>query len=402
MRKYSPREYLMIDMANQYGHGIDKKTFRQRVAWARSLKDPKSKVEKAKKPYQYMAAVLAIEDVDAGRPIGHLVGLDASASGISLMGAMMGCRTTAKNCGIIDNRPSDIYKVLTDTVNELIEDSIDVPREDAKRSLMTFYYGSEAVPKEIFGEGDDLSAFYEAADIVAPGAGILRDYLLASWQPGALSHSWDMPDGFHVHIPVLVKEQSKIEIDELEGHPSIQYAYDINEGTESGLSLIANATHSVDGFIVREITRRCSYDMRKLVSIHSVLKNRKKTSPVAVTDIEKLYRKSGMMSLVAIERLTLPLVSLFTESFCAALQELVEDVLEYPPFELIQVHDEFKAHPNHVNRMREVYIGILGEIADADMAKHIIAQIRNDDTFTIEKLSHDLGDMIREGEYSIS
>jgi len=79
MQSYTPIEYLKIDIGNMYG--LDKKSFRQRITWVDSIKNLRSKTMQAENPAQYLAAVIALEDALAGRPTGHLVGLDACASG---------------------------------------------------------------------------------------------------------------------------------------------------------------------------------------------------------------------------------------------------------------------------------------------------------------------------------
>lgn len=83
MMRFSSLDYIKIDIANQYG--LDKKTFPQRIAWVNSVKDLRSKIKDAEKPVQFMAGVLALEDAQAGIPTGHLVGLDACASGKQTM-----------------------------------------------------------------------------------------------------------------------------------------------------------------------------------------------------------------------------------------------------------------------------------------------------------------------------
>jgi len=71
MEKYSALDYIKIDIANQYG--LDKKSFAQRIAWVNSIKDLRSKIDQAEKLTQYLAGVLALEDVLAGRPSGPLI-----------------------------------------------------------------------------------------------------------------------------------------------------------------------------------------------------------------------------------------------------------------------------------------------------------------------------------------
>jgi len=83
---------------------------------------------------------------------------------------------------------------------------------------MKSFYGSKAVPKELFGEDTpELNAFYKAAHQVAPGAWELLQDLLASWQPYTLSHEWKLPDGFDAKVKVMAKREARIEVDELKG-----------------------------------------------------------------------------------------------------------------------------------------------------------------------------------------
>jgi hypothetical protein len=237
MKSYAGREYVKIDIANQFG--LDKKSFAQRIAWVDSVKDLHSKTAEAEKPAQYLAAVYALEDAINGVPSGHLVGLDACASGVAILGILSGCKTTAKNTGLTGNKRMDFYKVCTDTMNEMIHDDVVVNRADAKLATMTSYYGSKAKPKEIFGEDtDELMAFYAAQETIAPGACNLMKELLGSWQPYALEHAHTLPDGFNAIVPVLQKCKLKIEVDELD-HATMTYIYEDNIGSEKGLAAAA-------------------------------------------------------------------------------------------------------------------------------------------------------------------
>lgn len=135
MNEYSPIDYLKIDAANQYGH--DKKSFKQRIAWFDSLRDPRSKVELAENPAQYLAAVIAIEDAKDGVPSGHLVGLDACASGITILGLLIGCHTTAKNTGITGSKRMDMYAECTKEMNDIMGSTSGAARSDVKQAQMT-------------------------------------------------------------------------------------------------------------------------------------------------------------------------------------------------------------------------------------------------------------------------
>lgn len=237
MTTFTPQEYVKIDISNAYGK--DKLSFAQRIAWVDSIKDLHKYVDKAEKPAQFLAAVYALEDSINKVPSGHLVGLDACASGVAIMGILTGCPTTSKNTGVIGTKRMDFYSECTKAMNELLIEDIEVNRADAKASSMTHFYGSKAKPKEIFGEEtDELRAFYAAQETIAPGACYLMRELLDSWQPYALEHSHTLPDGFNAIVPVLQKCKTKIEIDELD-HACVSYIYEDNIGSEKGLAVAA-------------------------------------------------------------------------------------------------------------------------------------------------------------------
>lgn len=219
MKTYTGFQYLFIDVAGQYG--LDKLLFEDRIQWATDNLDIlESLVDTAETKPLYMKAVQAIRKAQKGIPTGHLVGLDACCSGVQVMSAITGCIAGATATGLIDpNVRADAYTQTTKVMNELLHDqgiSVDVPRADAKQALMTSFYGSKAKPKEIFGEDTpELSAFYQAAMQVAPGAWDALQELLQSWQPYALYHSWKLPDGFDAKVKVVTTKEVRIEVDEL-------------------------------------------------------------------------------------------------------------------------------------------------------------------------------------------
>jgi len=402
MKDYSPLEYLKIDIANQFGK--DKLSFAQRIAWVNSVKDLRSKTDQAEKPAQYLAAVLAYEDALAGIPTGHMVGLDACSSGIAILGILSGCHTTSLNTGIIGSKRMDMYQQVTNTMNEILPTDTTVSRNDSKSATMTHFYGSKATPRMIFGdETDELMAFYQAQELVAPGACYMMRELLDSWQPYALEHAHTLPDSFHSRVPVLQKMKAKIEIDELD-HTTLTFIYEDNIGSEFGLAVAANMTHAVDGFLVRETVRRCNYDRAKLLEVKNILHHNYLTAPIAKTfhHIEQTSRKHQFLSLRAAEFINEETVLEFSMEFRQELYALIKETLHRPSFEMVTVHDEFKCHPNHMNNMRFVYMMILAELADSRVGECIIQEVRNDPSYTLSKFSADLGDSIIKSEYFLS
>jgi hypothetical protein len=401
MEEYSALDYIKIDIANQYGW--DKKSFKQRIAWVNSIKDLRSKTDKAEKPAQYLAAVLALEDALAGKPTGHLVGLDACSSGITILGILIGCHETSRNTGVIGNKRMDMYEECTKAINTLLPADINIPRADVKQSQMTHYYGSKAKPKEIFGEDtDELAAFYQAQEMVAPGACVIMQELLSCWQPYALNHSHTLPDGFVSKVPVLQKFKAKIEIDELD-HASLSYIYEDNVGTEKGLAVAANMTHAIDGFLVRETVRRCNYDNAKLEEVLIILDAYADDEQNGVTNAtEVIARNHQFVSLRGIETINTDNVLEFSRSYRNDLVYLIETVLDNPSFPVLTIHDEFKSHPNYMNYLRSTYQGILAELADSTVGQQVIREVCDDDSYVLEKFSTDLGNEIIESEYFLS
>ena len=246
MQTFSGFKYVMIDIANNFG--LDKLQFEDRIRWVHEHMDElESLADQAETPPLYMKAVLALRKAQKGIPSGHLVGLDACASGVQVMSALTGCYQGAQATGLVGDERSDIYTLCTTKMNELLHDqgiSVDISRKDAKRALMTSFYGSKLTPKELFGEDTpELAAFYQAAQAVAPGAWELLQDLLASWQPFALKHQWKLPDGYDAVVKVMEKVSARIEVDELD-HATFTYEFHENIGSKTGLANAANVVHS--------------------------------------------------------------------------------------------------------------------------------------------------------------
>lgn len=401
MQHFSPIEYVKIDIANQFG--LDKKSFEQRIAWVDKQKDLRKQIKKADKPAQYLAAVYALEDAQNGILSGHLVGLDACASGITILGILAGCETTSKNTGIVGKKRMDFYSECTKAMNELLTDDCEVSRADAKVATMTAYYGSKAKPKEIFGDGtDELWAFYQAQEYIAPGACHLMKELLNSWQPYAMYHEHTLPDGFCSKVPVLQKCKTKIEIDEL-AHTTLTYIYEENIGAERGLAVAANMTHAVDGFIVRELVRRCNYDLLQLTRVRMLIDANQDIECLGMPHKMELRTKDhGFLSLRGAEFIEEHSILEFSLNYRRELGKLIDEVLSKPSFDVICIHDEFKCHPKYMDYLREWYVTILAELADSTVGQQIIREVRGDYDYTLVKLSNDLGDKIMQSEYFLS
>lgn len=405
MELFTGGAYLCIDIANQFG--LDKQQFADRIEWVNDHEhELEALKEDASDEFRYMAAVMAYRNAQDGVPTGHLVGLDACASGLQVMAAVTGCKTTAKNTGLIGDTREDIYTTTTSIMEDLLGGKMSLDPKDVKKSVMTHFYGSKLKPKQTFGDDTpELQAFYEALQIVAPGACQLMEWLLLSWQPYALNHRWTLPDGFDANVPVIQHIDKKIEVDEL-GHASFMHRFSENIGSEKGLSIAANVVHSIDGFVVRELCRRCNYDKVQLIFAGQCIARHLRRHPMkpfeehTIPPIEQMYHKTKFLSLVGIENMDDGSVTRFSHTYLEALLELIQDTLDNKSFEVITIHDEFKCHANNVNRMRIVYAELFAELAESTIMDSILSEIRGNPV-TITKRSHDLGDDIRQGEYQL-
>lgn len=259
MECFSAFEWLLIDIANRFG--LDQSKWQQRLDWALNhLKDNSWPAnEEAKEPFMYAKARMELGKARMGLPSGHVVGLDANSSGLQILACLTGCHTTAKHVGLIDTgKLEKVYKLVAETMNTQF--GTNYSGADCKSPVMTHFYGSKEEPKNTFGEDtEELKAFYAALEEIAPGpCEAMRD-MLASWQPYEPYHCWTLPDGFEVVKPVSEMVDSKIEVDEL-GHATFTHRMEVFQGTEQGLSIAADVTHSVDAYVVREMVRRARED----------------------------------------------------------------------------------------------------------------------------------------------
>ena len=413
MKTFTGWQYLLIDLANHFG--LDKLLFEERIQWATdNLANLEGLADQAENKPLYKKAVLAIRKAQKGLPTGHLVGLDACCSGIQVMSAMTGCVEGSRSTGMIDpNVRADAYSRTTDVMNvELAQHgiSVNVSRKDAKQALMTSYYGSKATPKEIFGEDTpELEAFYSAAMQVAPGAWELLQDLLQSWQPYALSHSWQLPDGYQAMVKVMKKVEARIEVDEL-AHATFTYEFYENQGSKKGLSNVANVTHSMDAWLLRSMHRRCNYDRRMAeraaLIIEAELIERSLGASRSLCACEKTayyvrrYEQSTLADIVILPWLTEDSVEALSTEHLRALAGILTGMLQYQPFELVTVHDEFKAHANNMNWVRWQYREILAEIAESNVIDDIVSQIHGE-PMSFNKLSFNLPAQIRGSNYAL-
>jgi len=416
-RQYTPVEWLCIDIANQYG--LDKKTFEVRIQWVKDNFERLTVLASPKKERPlYAKAVMGLLRACKGQAIGHLVGLDATCSGMSIMSVLTKCYLGCLATNLIDpDTRNDAYTMVTDRASQYLGGGLAIDRGDAKDATMTALYGSVKTPRDIFGEDTpELEAFYKGLTDIAPGAVELLGDLRAAWQPFALEHKWVMPDNFHARIKVMQKvEGARVEVDEL-GHSTFSMDYYVNEGTKKDLKLVANVTHSFDAYLLRCVQRRCTYDVDMLAKAIKVMEfelARRNERGGLEAELEEItetmhvylerYYHTRVADVVIFPHMTTANICYMETPHLVRLYEIALEMWNAGAFDVITVHDEFKCHPNHCNAMSAHYVSILADLARGRALEDVFKQITGVEPHYDNAMNGDeLANMILESTYAIS
>jgi len=242
---------LYIAIANHAGK--DKLTWAERVDWV-----SKQTIEDIEweEPILGRKAVRALRDTAAGRPTGYAMSIDATASGLQIMAVLSGCKQTAKFVNCIDpNKRYDLYTEVADLMNQKLTSPL--PRKIVKEVAMTHYYNSRAKPKALLSD-EELKVFYEVMEGLLPGAEAVMTMINSCWNDQADHHSWIMPDGHTVYVPVIESVSgiySDIEFGD------IPLRWHNQTKSDNFRSLCPNVIHSIDGYVAREMVRRCDFQL---------------------------------------------------------------------------------------------------------------------------------------------
>ena len=413
MQSFTPLEYLKIDIASNFGLG--KEDWTKRITWfddnephiaalaalnAKQLKDHLL-MKLAEEPALFYAGALAYSKTKAGLPTGYPISLDATASGAQILSVLIGCEKSARLCNVVSTgHREDLYKNIYQSMrSRLTQDAGTIDKIAVKKTVMTSLYGSEKMPKTIFGEGEQLACFYETMETDVPGIWELNTALLQLWQKDALSHDWVLPDNFHSKNKVMGK---RTEYAQFFNSP-VEVVTTVNAPQEKGRSMGANITHSIDGMIVREMGRRCTYDSQKVKDLLFLMSAGSQVKPSRMRPQDELldtlidhYLRTGFLSARVIDCLDAQNIGMAPP---AALFSLLNS-LPMKPFQVMTVHDCFRVHPNYGNDLRQQYAHILGDICDSTILDDIASQILQTE-IVVEKRGLKSSD-VRVADYQLS
>lgn len=407
LQTFTPIEYLKIDVANSYG--LDKEDWDTRIAWFDENEHQLDLLEdKAEEPAMYFAGVQAYHKAKAGQSISYPISLDATASGAQILSVLIGCRKSASLCNVIDTgHREDLYTNGYELMKTRLPKSqlSNISRKDAKTAIMTSLYGSEAEPKNIFGEGSKLAAFYQTMEEDMPGIWKLNKILLALWNPTSKEYGWILPDNFHVKVKVMDNMEEEITF---RGENHVVETK-VNRPTLTGRSTGANLVHSIDGMIVREILRRCNYDKDQVdrvwnllatASSHSsVAKPPKGTNAKMVSTLLQHYQFTGFLSARIIDYIDEETIRMFSPINRQAVMDVLNTFAE-KPFPVITVHDCFRVHPNYGNDLRRMYNQLLHEISKSSLLAYLTTQLTGI-IMKVDKID-DISADVLEANYALS
>lgn len=400
-QQFTGKQYLAIDIANNFGHNLDKADWSDRLAWFQQNEHQlMDLLKQAENPALYYAGVQAWYQMLDGQPVNYPISLDATSSGIQLLACVTGDRKAAEHCNVVSTgHRQDAYTNLYEIMVRAVGDTARINRKDTKKAIMTAFYSSVATPERVFGTGSLLQAFYTVLKTECPGAWELNETMLAIWDPKCWEYSWVLPDNFHVLIPVMGIEKANVNF----LNKPYEVSYYVNKPIPYGRSLGANFTHSLDGMVVRELTRRCMFNPAQLEEVYKICNNRFKGKRTSEPDDKMLmvlwdhYKDSGFLSARILDHIRYENAGLIDSSVILALLETFPG----KPFEIITIHDCFRCLPNYGNDLRMQYNIILSDIAKSEILSFILSQILQK-RVQIGKLDKDLWKDIRESNYALT
>lgn len=376
MKQFNPMQYLAIDIANHFG--LDKLNYEDRIDWVKTnIDDLEQFTSTADEPLLYAKAVHAFRQVQQGLPVGHAVAFDAACSGLQIMSVLMRCKSGCYLTGLIDpNKRIDAYSMITDAMNEELSKQgkqVSVSRKDAKKAIMTSLYGSLKVPEDIFGE-DVLPIYYSTLQKYCSGAMELLEMLRDSWNANSNVHEWTLPDGHTAYVPVVDTVEKRITVSEgaFEYSPTMRYKEQTTK--QSAVSNIANVVHSIDGYILRTIYRKCNYHKG---IVKSFLRLDYDPTKIVITDdwINDKYKATGIADISFINHIDQTNIHHYPTDLIHSLIVQCKQMLEHEPFEVICIHDSFACHANYMNYLRRYYNQILAELSESTVIDDILSQL---------------------------
>lgn len=377
MQKFSSLEYLMIDIANNYG--LDKLIWDKRIEWTKNnvhtSADIQKHMNKADSPAQFYAGaneyLKYLEDPEYES--GYGISLDSTSSGSQWLSVLTGDDASAKLCNVLNiGTRVDCYTAIYKKLEKIIGKNPLITRDKIKKAIMTVNYGSKATPRELFGE-EYMDIFEDLMSKEMPLAWELNNALVNMWMPDVTNYGWVMPDNFHVSVDVKKKIKHEFNF----RGTNYEVIQEIVSENPYGRAFGANICHSCDSLAAREIAALAMYNPEQINKIRSLLNQKKKKSLSLNKDnklviaLVQLYKASGFLSARILDHINEENISVIPEE---PLIELLDNIPK-EPFEVCIIHDAFKVLPKYGNDVRRLYILQLAKTARSNILSFILSQL---------------------------
>jgi hypothetical protein len=257
-------EQLLITTANAFGK--DKLPKRTRLLWAYTNLNKLEQLSPfADKRLTFDKCVRAIRTHQQGYAVGIPVHLDATASGLQVNGCLMGCVDTLLATNAIPNTAGlrmDVYTQIYNFMKAQLP-LLNLSRTQVKDATIPAVFGSEAEPKKLFGE--NVETFWSAFESMH-GAYWYLKILPQLWRDDITEYSFTLPDGYRVYIPVVGPQETEVFIECLGDEMTL--TEEVIGRKEQSKCFLANITHSLDGYILRNIVAKCEAQGIDIMCIH--------------------------------------------------------------------------------------------------------------------------------------
>lgn len=385
MNQYTPLQYILIAAANAYG--LDKLTYEERIQAVREGLDP----TKAEDPHAYYKYLTAYNQAIKGQPIHTPIYLDAVSSVLQIISCLGRDYKACKLTGLINtgNRP-DPYTDVYNYVQRHLETDVKVTRTQVKDAVMQYVYGGTKTPKQTFGE-ENFPLLMEAIAVLFPYASEYLDVtrnLLTYLDPDLLRVEWTLPDNHHISIPLMdVQTYVFHEEPQYEDRDPLKIRTAFNTPPAKYRAFPANIIHSIDAYILRTLLRYCSVDRSYYLqyqrAIQAELNKREPTMSTQQTDITQLPNYKTLST----EQLN-------------DLNGILKELVSYPSFSVLTIHDSFGCLPIHCNQLRHYYNLIMARLSRSELIENILTTL--DPSLDKSSLGKDIYEEILTNDYAIN
>lgn len=398
MQTLTAFEWLCVMVAESFD--LDKKLFEERIQW---VKDNLWDLPTLAKTVKQQKASLAIHSAIKTKKSNTWVMLDASCSGIQILSALTNCEVGARSTGLIGEVVGDAYTLTTQAMNKRLDGQIELARPIVKNAVMTAVYGSKATPKEIFANIHlGYETFVDACLDVAPRAFQLMPVLVNSYNPHQ-TQTWVLPDGFVCHIRATEKVEKRLYIEEL--NSTVTVGLEVEASKDYSVENAANITHSIDAHVVRNMFRRCNYNVEQVEQAKLLLELDDLADPSAD---KPTAQQQGLINLAYKTKFVDPVLLTCIDTRCIHLLDdwlkhkllkLINTMLEHPSFQITTNHDAFGCLASNCNRMTFWYREILAELSESNLLNAVWQDLGQAGQFT--NTGKCIADDIRKSIYAI-